>query len=99
MSEFQKAFEIIGDLIKYRWVPEILRSIKSGHTNYTEILDSIEYLSHTELQRKLKILSEYDCVVKMQKENRTIYMLTEFGDEMDHIFNHFYQVGQKYLRI
>ena len=42
--------------------PEILGSIELGNRNYSEILRSIPYLSHTELNRKLKILIEKDVI-------------------------------------
>lgn len=38
MTEYQKGIEIIQDLIKKRWVPEILHSIKLGNKTYTNIL-------------------------------------------------------------
>ncbi len=51
-------FEIVQDLIKLRWVPEILKSIDLGNQRYSEIQRSIPYISHTELNRKLAILTE-----------------------------------------
>lgn len=95
MTEYQKGIEIIQDLIKKRWVPEILHSIKLGNKTYTNILNSIEFLSQTELQRKLKILEEYEAVIKDEKE--LSYDLTEFGNEIDHLFQHVYELGQKYF--
>lgn len=95
MTEYQKGIEIIQDLIKKRWVPEILHSIKLGNKTYTNILNSIEYLSQTELQRKLKILEEYEAINKDEKE--LSYNLTEFGNEIDHLFQHVYELGQKYF--
>lgn len=96
MTEYQKGIEIVQDLIKKRWVPEILHSIKLGNKTYTNILNSIEYLSQTELQRKLKILEEYEAINKNEKD--LCYDLTEFGNEIDHLFQHVYELGQKYLR-
>lgn len=95
MTEYQKGIEIIQDLIKKRWVPEILHSIKLGNKTYTNILNSIEYLSQTELQRKLKILEEFEAINKDEKE--LSYNLTEFGNEIDHLFQHVYELGQKYF--
>lgn len=96
MTEYQKGIEIVQDLIKKRWIPEILHSIKLGNQTYTEILNSIEYLSQTELQRKLKVLEEKNCILKNVEE--TGYILTEFGNEIDHLFQHVFDLGQKYLQ-
>lgn len=94
MEEYQKGLEIIQDLITKRWVPEILYSISKGNMNYTKILNSIEFLSQTELQRKLKVLEEYKCVIK--DEEKLEYSLTVFGKEVNHLFMHFYDLGKKY---
>lgn len=96
MPEYQKGIEIVQDLIKKRWIPEILRSIKLGNHSYTEILNSIEYLSQTELQRKLKILEEKNCLIKDEEDGR--YILTEFGHEINHLFQHVFDLGKKYLQ-
>lgn len=97
MNEYQKGIEVIQDLIKRRWVPEILLSVKMGNETYTNILNSIPNLSQTELQRKLKVLEEYDCIVKNDQE--LSYHLTEFGYEINHLFQHIYDLGQKFLTI
>lgn len=95
MTEYQKGIEIVQELIKKRWIPEILHSIKLGNKTYTNILNSIEFLSQTELQRKLKILEEYNAVLKSDDESS--YNITEFGNEIDHLFQHVYELGQKYF--
>lgn len=97
MTEYQRGIEIIQDLIKRRWVPEILLSIKMGNYTYTNILNSIPHLSQTELQRKLKVLEEYDCIVKNEEE--LLYNLTEFGNEINHVFQHVYDLGQRFLQV
>ena len=33
-------FQIVQDLIKLRWVPEILTSIEAGNNRYSELLES-----------------------------------------------------------
>ncbi|MGF0040565.1 winged helix-turn-helix transcriptional regulator [Peptoniphilaceae bacterium SGI.131] len=95
MNDYQKGFELIHDLIKKRWVPQILHSIKIGRYTYTDILNSIDYLSNTELQRKLRVLEENKCIYK--EEGNGGYYLTDFGREIEHLFNHFYELGKKYM--
>lgn len=94
MTEYQKGLEIIQELITKRWIPEILYSISKGNVNYTKILNSIEFLSQTELQRKLKVLEEYKCIEK--DKEKVEYRLTIFGQEINHLFRHFYDLGKKY---
>lgn len=94
MSEYQKGLEIIQDLISKRWIPEILCSISRGNSNFTSVLNSIEFLSNTELQRKLKVLEHYKCVEK--DWGNSSYVLTDFGREINHLFQHFYDLGKKY---
>lgn len=94
MTDYQKGFEILQNLIAKRWIPEILCSISQGNFNYTTILNSIKFLSQTELQRKLKVLEEYKCVVKYEASSE--YHLTVFGDEVNHLFQHFYSLGKKH---
>lgn len=94
MTDYQKGLEVIQDLITKRWIPEILCSISQGNLNYTSILKSIQFLSQTELQRKLKILEEYKCIEKIEESSE--YHLTVFGEEVNHLFQHFYDLGKKY---
>ena len=55
-SEFKTGFQVVQNLIKLKWVPEILESIANGNDRYSDILQSVPKISHTELQRKLNIL-------------------------------------------
>lgn len=43
MEQIDKGFEIIQNVIKMRWVPEILFSIKEGNTKYSDILNTQIY--------------------------------------------------------
>lgn len=97
MNNFDKGFELIQDLVKKRWVPEILNSIKNGNHSYTDILNSIEYLSHTELIRKLKIMEEYGVIRKEEKGVNSCYYTEDLGDDLNHIFLHFSELGQRYF--
>lgn len=97
MGEYDRGFELIQDLVKKRWVPEIIHSISLGNHTYTDILNSIEYLSHTELGRKLKTLEEYNCINKTEEGVKVYYYLEPLGYDLDHIFSHFIELADKYF--
>lgn len=96
---YDYGFELIHDIIKLKWVPEILGTIAAGYESYNEILESIPFLSSTELNRKLSLLVEKEAIKKdVFPENRTSYTLLPFGKDLDHIFGHFIALEEKYLR-
>ncbi|HHZ13658.1 MAG TPA: helix-turn-helix transcriptional regulator [Clostridiales bacterium] len=97
-SRFIGGLSIVENLIKLRWVPEILGSIELGNRNYSEILRSIPYLSHTELNRKLKILIEKDVIKRVEEGNNTYYTLLDFGRDLVHIFRHLEDLEEKYCK-
>lgn len=97
-SKIISGFEIVHDLIKLRWIPEILKSIDLGNTRYSEIQRSIPYISHTELNRKLNVLLESNVVDKKEKQGSTYYSLLNFGDDLVHIFNHLEDLEEKYFQ-
>jgi len=88
-------FQIIHDLIKLRWVPEILKSIHVGNHRYSYILTSIPDMSHTELNRKLSLLVK-QRVISKDDENSS-YALLDFGEDLVHIFNHLEDLEEKYF--
>ena len=92
-------FEIVEDLIKLRWVPEILESISSGNHRYSEIKRSIDGISHTELNRKLSILMRKGTILKEEDRDGTSYALLEFGKELVHIFQHLEELQDKYFEV
>ena len=97
-NKISKGFQIVHDLIKLRWVPEILMSICSGNQRYTDILESIPYMSHTELNRKLSILTERNVIDKKIEGDNTYYSLRKFGSELVHIFGHLEDLEEKYFQ-
>lgn len=97
MSKFTTGFEIIHEFIGLKWVPEILESIDNGNRKYTDILNSIPFLSHTELQRKLRILQEKNAISKTVYDSGSDYQLETFGKDLLHIFKHFSTLSEKYL--
>ena len=94
-TKIVNGFEVVHDLIKLKWIPEILKSISHGNEKYIEILNSIPYMSHTELNRKLAILVDKEVVEKNNIENK--YVLEEFGKDLVHIFYHLEDLEEKYF--
>lgn len=88
-------FQMIQDLIKLRWVPEILKSLDAGNHRYSEIQSSIPHISHTELNRKLSTLVEKGVIAKGDLH----YILLDFGDDLVHIFNHLENLQEKYFEM
>ena len=91
-------FEIVQNLVKLRWVPEILKSIHLGNSRYSQILGSIPHMSNTELNRKLTILIERGVIEKIGEQNNTSYSLLNFGKDLVHIFNHLEDLEEKYFK-
>lgn len=99
-TEYNYGFELVQDIIKLKWVPEILAALSEGCNGYNEILDSIPFLSNTELNRKLTILVDKNAVEKnVLPDNKTSYSLLPFGKDLDHIFKHLIDLEEKYLRV
>lgn len=93
MSQFKEGFVLIQDVIRLKWVPEILDSLGQGHTNFSSLLDSIPYLSTTELNRKLKFLQDRAIV---EKDKTGEYILLPFGADLLHIFLHLQDLNDRY---
>jgi len=90
-------FELLHDLIKLRWVPEIVKSVQLGNNRYNDILKSIPYVSNTELNRKLTVLVEKKVIEKAVDGHNTDYSLLDFGEDLAHIFNHLECLEDKYF--
>lgn len=90
-------FQIVQDLIKLRWVPEIVKSIKLGNRRYTDISKSITHISNTELNRKLTILIDKKVIKKKVSGKNTEYSLLNLGEDLVHIFNHLANLEEKYF--
>ncbi|MGX8794499.1 winged helix-turn-helix transcriptional regulator [Fusibacter sp. JL298sf-3] len=97
-TKMTEGFHMIHDMVKLRWVPEIVASIHQGNHQFNDILRSINYLSNTELSRKLSVLVERNAVFKEASEDPFAgYFLTSFGEDLEHIFHHFEEMSEKYL--
>jgi len=97
-NNISNGFQSLYELIKLRWVPEILKSIDLGNHRYTDILDSIPFMSHTELNRKLNILIKRGVIKKSVDNNNTHYSLLNFGEDLVHTFGHLEDLEEKYFR-
>ena len=97
-SKISNGFYIVQDLIKLRWVPEILESLHLGNQRYSEIQRSIPYISHTELNRKLAILVGKKVISKNVDRNSIDYSLLDFGEDLVHIFKHLEDMQEKYFK-
>lgn len=98
-NKISNGFQIVQDLIKLRWVPEILKSIDMENQRYSEILRSIPHISHTELNRKLSILIEKNVISKKDNDNSMDYYLLDFGKDLVHIFKHLENLQDKYFKV
>ncbi|OZV11236.1 HxlR family transcriptional regulator, partial [Tissierella sp. P1] len=72
--------------------------IHLGNQRYSDILRSIPYMSHTELNRKLSILIERNVIDKVVDEENTYYSLLSFGKDLVHIFYHLEDLEEKYFQ-
>lgn len=97
-NKISSGFQMVQDLIKLRWVPEILKSLELGNGRYSEIQRSIPHISHTELNRKLAILIEKSVIAKKGHDHSTHYSLLNFGEDLVHIFNHLEDLEDKYFK-
>ncbi|NLC02804.1 MAG: helix-turn-helix transcriptional regulator [Tissierellia bacterium] len=98
-NKISNGFQIVQDLIKLRWIPEIIKSLEAGNHRYSEIQRSIHHISHTELNRKLSILIERGVILKEDNTDNTKYILLDFGEDLVHIFNHLEALQEKYFEV
>lgn len=98
-SEFKTGFQVVQNLIKLKWVPEILESIANGNDRYSDILQSVPKISHTELQRKLNILIREDAIEKKKVGSSSIYVMKPYGEDLVHIFLHFANINKRHAMI
>lgn len=97
MIKVDESFEEVHGMIRSRWIPEILDSIKEGNHSYGEILESIEFISGTELNRKLNLLVEKRALGKEEGSKRSHYELLDLGEDLHHIFYHLVELKEKYF--
>lgn len=95
--KMSEGFQMIHDVFRLKWIPEIIASIANNNNRYSDIAEQIEYISNTELNRKLSVLQERNVIQKVEQGGKEGYYLTEFGLDLNHIFNHFVDMSDKYI--
>ncbi len=96
-SDKERGFERVYELIKHRWVLEIIRAISKGHTRYGEILALHPFLSKTELNRKLAMLQAYEVIEKDGSERTAPYRLLSFGEDLEKLHVQMEALGRKFV--
>ena len=97
MIKIDESFEEVHGMIRSRWIPEILDSVKEGNHSYGKILDSIDYISGTELNRKLNLLVEKGALAKREEVHKSYYEFLDLGEDLHHIFYHLVELKEKYF--
>ena len=75
MTEFGKDFIYIHDILRLKWVPEILSAIHNGASTFSKILIDIPFISQTELNRKIKFLVERKLITRGPFGKEILYIL------------------------
>lgn len=96
-EKMSEGFQLIHDIFRLKWIPEIIESLAAGQNRYSDIAESISYISHTELNRKLSMLQERQVISKKIIDGKDGYYLTDFGNDLNHVFNHFIDMSEKYI--
>ncbi len=96
-AKMSDGFQLIHDVFRLKWIPEIIDTIARDINRYTDIANSIEFISNTELNRKLTMLQERNVIIRVNIEGKEGYHLTAFGKDLNHIFSHFVEMSEKYI--
>ena len=96
-AKMSEGFQLIHDIFRLKWIPEIIEAIATDKNRYTDIQMDIEYISNTELNRKLLMLQERQVIIKETIDAKEGYYLTEFGKDLNHVFKHFVDMSDKYI--
>lgn len=94
MNEFQAGLDFILEIIKPRWVAEILYCLEEGERSFSDLLEGIPFLNRTELTRKLTFLQEKGVIEKEMENHRSAYRMTPLGEDLVHIFHHFVDLAK-----
>ncbi len=95
--KMNEGFQLIHDVFRMKWIPEIIDAIAMGYHRYTDIAENIEYISNTELNRKLALLQEREVITRKMVDDKEGYYLSSFGEDLNHIFSHFITMSEKYI--
>lgn len=89
-----KEFEFIHSIIKKQWVIEIITSLNEKPKKYTNLLSQLEYISKTELNRKLKLLLQNNVI---NKDDGDHYVLEPLGKDLVSLSQLIHKIGRSYL--
>lgn len=88
------SYRYVQDILKLRWVAEVVEVMAEGGSHYSSITGRIDYLSHTELNRKLAILLDRQMVVRQADGS---YHLTDKGWQLYAIIQQIEIAGQQMM--
>jgi DNA-binding HxlR family transcriptional regulator len=97
--QFERGLRLMESIIGGRWNPMILFALEGGPCRFSDLKSRIEFISDTELQRKLGALTGSGLVTRCSPEEdarRGEYMLTGFGGEIAHTLRHILVISQKH---
>ncbi len=97
--QFEWGLRLMESIIGGRWNPMILFALESGPCRFSDLKSRIEFISDTELQRKLGALMGSGLVVRNSNDEDTRkgeYILTGFGGEIAHTLRHILVISQKH---
>ncbi len=66
------------NIIKHKWIPIIIYILNKGEISYTNLLNSILYISDTQLSLALKKLKEDSLI----EQTNQLYTLSSKGQEL-----------------
>ena len=96
---WEEGLRLIESILGGRWSPMILFAIEEGAERFSDIKAGIEYISDTELQRKLNALIQSGLVIKTNPPidtRKSEYRLTDFGGEITHTLRHILSISVKH---
>ncbi len=100
-QDLESGLRLMESVIGGRWNPLILFQLEHGAMSYTDIRNSIDYISDTELQRKLNTLIDSKLVVKGNGEDarKREYVLTPYGEDIAHTLHPILDISQTHKEL
>lgn len=97
-TQLLEGIRLMESIIGGRWNPMILFAIEQGANRFTDIKNSIDHISDTELARKLAGLVENRLVIKDEESEarRSTYTLSPFGGDITHTLHHIMDISIKH---
>ena len=99
-SEYTCPLELTHDIIKGKWKPIILWTLKNGGAGPAKLEKNIKGINQKMLIQQLKELMEYDLIKEKVFEGyplRVEYYLTERGNKMVEAITIMQQIGSEIM--